>query len=167
MRASRITAKGSAATVTRSCRPCRAFAPPTASITEDTPARATPQKMMIFRSGSGLPCWDMDAITSVAESADVMKKTASSTMIAMGVICANGRASRTRKSMSSGDAAPAMSTPSRCNQMAVPPKTENASTQITVGASSTTLTYWRRVRPREMRATNTPTNGAHETHHAQ
>lgn len=96
-----------------------------------------------------------------------MKKTASSTMMAIGVTWENGRASRTRNSMSSGDAAPATSVPDRCSQIAVPPKIENASTQITVGASSTTLTYWRRVRPREMRATKTPTKGAQDTHHAQ
>lgn len=106
-------------------------------------------------------------MTTEAESAEVMKKTASRIITATELIWGIGRASSIWKSMSSGEAAPAMSLPERCSQMAVPPKIEKASTQMAVGASSTTVTYWRRVRPREICATNAPTNGAHETHQAQ
>ena len=35
------------------------------------------------------------------------------------------------------------------------------------GTVRTPNTNWRRVRPREMRARNRPTNGAQATHHAQ
>lgn len=35
------------------------------------------------------------------------------------------------------------------------------------GTTSVAATNWRRVLPREIRARNSPTNGAHATHHAQ
>ena len=51
--------------------------------------------------------------------------------------------------------------------MAVPPRMVKASTTIDDGMNSTPKMNCRMVRPREILATNTPTNGDHETHQAQ
>ena len=62
---------------------------------------------------------------------------------------------------------PARSTPSCWTLIAAPPKTQNHTSDTRLGTSSTPVTNWRMVRPREIRAMNMPTNGVHEIHHAQ
>ena len=49
----------------------------------------------------------------------------------------------------------------------VPPTAANQRNPNPVGAAITPIMNSRIVRPREMRATNIPTNGPHEYHHAQ
>ena len=49
----------------------------------------------------------------------------------------------------------------------MPPTTANHRKPKPVGAATTPSTNSRMVRPREIRATNIPTNGAHEIHHDQ
>ena len=56
---------------------------------------------------------------------------------------------------------------SRLKEMVVPPKMVNARMSTVVGTTMVTMTNWRSVRPREMRAMNMPTNGVHAIHHAQ
>ena len=60
-----------------------------------------------------------------------------------------------------------MSVPFFCRSMAAPPKMQNHTRLTRLGTSSTPVTNWRMVRPREMRAMNMPTNGVHESHQAQ
>ena len=71
------------------------------------------------------------------------------------------------KSWFSSPPAPAMSVPFCCRLIAAPPKMQNHTTLIRLGTSSTPVTNWRMVRPREMRAMNMPTNGVQDSHHAQ
>ncbi len=69
-----------------------------------------------------------------------------------------------------GSTAPALPTRSpvlRWTSIAVPPKIANHTRLTSDGTISTPVTNWRIVRPRLMRAMNMPTNGVHETHHAQ
>ncbi len=47
----------------------------------------------------------------------------------------------------------------------MPPNTPNQNIENTVGTRTTPSTNWRIVRPFEMRAMNTPTNGAQASHH--
>ena len=54
-----------------------------------------------------------------------------------------------------------------CWWMAVPPSTVKAMTTMDEGMNSTPRMNWRIVRPREILATKTPTNGAQETHQTQ
>src|SRR5699024_12569868 len=51
--------------------------------------------------------------------------------------------------------------------MALPPSTENHRKVTSVGTSNTPETNSRTVRPREIRAMNTPTNGDQEIHQTQ
>ena len=60
-----------------------------------------------------------------------------------------------------------MPAPSDSRIIEVPPMMPNHSRLTTEGATTTTVTYSRRVRPREILAMNMPTNGVHDTHHAQ
>jgi hypothetical protein len=60
---------------------------------------------------------------------------------------------------------PAPSSSSRCS--ADPPKIANQTSVKRVGMVRTVKTNSRMVRPREMRAMKSPTNGDHEIHHAQ
>ena len=60
-----------------------------------------------------------------------------------------------------------MSVPACWRSIAAPPKMQNQTMLTRLGTSSTPVTNWRTVRPREMRAMNMPTNGVHESHQAQ
>ena len=51
--------------------------------------------------------------------------------------------------------------------MAAPPKMQNQIRVTVLGIRMTPATNSRMVRPRLMRATNMPTNGVQEIHHAQ
>ena len=57
--------------------------------------------------------------------------------------------------------------PAMTCQMAVPPNAAIQNVQTTVGRRMTQIANSRTVRPRETRAMNMPTNGDHDTHHAQ
>ncbi|MNV64872.1 hypothetical protein D3C71_1575340 [compost metagenome] len=57
--------------------------------------------------------------------------------------------------------------PKICDHSAVPPNTENHRKPSTLGAITTPSTNSRMLRPRETRAMNEPTNGAHAIHQAQ
>ena len=54
-----------------------------------------------------------------------------------------------------------------CRPMPAPPKIANQMVETPEGTTSTPAMNWRTERPREMRAMNRPTKGAHETHQAQ
>ena len=51
--------------------------------------------------------------------------------------------------------------------MAVPPKTQNHTSDTVVGTTITPITNSRMLRPLLIFARNMPTNGVHDTHHAQ
>ena len=132
------------------------------------PIMHRPQKTTINLLGAGFPFSDRVPMTTEAESAEVMKKTASTKMMRNGVIVPSGRLSNSENKTFSEVAEP--SNPgmfSRLKLIAVPPKIVNARMRINVGASVVTSANWRIVRPREIRAMNMPTNGVHAIHHAQ
>ena len=104
------------------------------------------------------------------ESAEVTKKSAITARLTMPVSAGMGRNSRNLKSSFSGVPVMLPSTPAApwaSIQMAVLPNTVNHSTPNSDGMTSTPKMNSRMVRPREMRAMKSPTNGAHEHHQAQ
>ncbi len=132
------------------------------------PASSTPQKMITGVSGTALPRCESMPITREPESALVMKKTDNISITTTEVTPLAGRASNIKNSMSCGDSAPPISaTPSDCSFMAVPPEIAKARKHTMVGASSTTVTNSRSVRPRLIRAMKIPTKGVQEIHQAQ
>ena len=100
-----------------------------------------------------------------------MKKIAMTTIATTERIPPIGRPESRSKSAfsaitpSSGSTRPA--SPKISRYRPAPPITENQKKPTVVGTSSTPETNWRTVRPREMRAMNTPTKGAQETHQPQ
>lgn len=119
---------------------------------------------------SALPRVAIWSITNAPESAEVMKNTAISTIAAIDSSCGIGRKSKKRNSSASTLVAVCASAPAApcvSSQIALLPNTVIHTRLNAVGTSSTPITNWRIVRPREMRAMNMPTNGDHDTHHAQ
>ena len=132
------------------------------------PIIARPQKTTTSFFGAVSPCEESVPMTTDAESAEVMKKTARTKMSTNGVSCASGRVSKSAKSTCSGVAEPSKpATPSRESVIAAPPKTVKASARIRLGTARVTTANSRSVRPREMRAMNMPTNGVQAIHQAQ
>ena len=142
-------------------------------MTTAMPAMQITQKTVTVAFGCGLPRWVSWELTSEAESAVVMKNTTSMTMTSGAIQLDPGKWSKTLKKMSSAAGmesivpSGAISPSRRCSQMVVPPKMVKAAMMIAEGINSTPRTNWRMVRPREILATNTPTNGDQDTHHAQ
>ena len=167
------TVNGSAVMVMRFCRPVSAVSPPVSSITTAMPAMHSAQNTVIVRRGAGAPRCESCEFTIEAESAVVMKKTASMTITTGATSPPPGSWSRTTQKISAGAGSEA-AVPSgateprvRCSQMVVPPMIVNAPTITAAGMNRAPRTYWRMVRPFEIFAMNTPTNGAQLTHHAQ
>ena len=106
-------------------------------------------------------------ITVEAESAEVMKKVASSSIAMMDTPAPNGYSCSRLNSILVASPSPQMDLPVSSRWMAVPPKMENHRIVTEVGTSRITMMNSRTVRPREIRARNIPTNGDQETHHAQ
>ncbi len=131
------------------------------------PARHAPQKMTIHLLGSGRPRWVMVPMTTEAESALVTKKMPMTTMASTEVTAVSGSWSKSPKSMDSAPFSTERSAPFFAKNMAEPPKTMNHRMHTEAGTTSTTVTNWRMVRPREILAMNMPTNGDHESHQAQ
>src|SRR3712207_4604065 len=133
-------------------------------------ANSTPQKAFCHLGEWG---WLPDAMlfmTRMPESADVTKKTAiiMSANTQSGV--ARGNCSKKLKSSTSGLSASADSAPwarFMSIQMAPLPKTVIHRNMKSDGTSSTATMYSRMVRPFDMRAMKSPTNGAQLIHHAQ
>ncbi len=137
-------------------------------MTTAMPIMHRPQNTTTSLLGEGLPREDIVPMTTEAESAEVMKKIASTAMSRNGVICASGSCANMSKSTCCGEAEPSKpATPSWLRRTAVPPKMVNARMRMAVGASMVTSTNSRSVRPREILAMNMPTNGVHAIHHAQ
>ena len=113
----------------------------------------------------------MVSITSDPLSAEVTKKTATSSTARVEVIAAPGRFSRKwkmavdRSVCTACEIAPAAWPMSRL--MAVFPNTVIHRKVKPVGTSSTPMMNCRTVRPREIRAMNMPTNGDQAIHQAQ
>lgn len=109
-------------------------------------------------------------MTIEAASAPETKKIATSTITSTVVIPASGMVSSNWNSapvLSTPPSASTMSPTVRCRSIPAPPKMTNHTRLTVVGTSSTPVTNCRMVRPRLMRAMNMPTNGVHDTHHAQ
>ena len=112
----------------------------------------------------------MVAMTTDAASAPLMKNSAIRKTQIAELSTGRGSASSAVNSESSGVAErtprcpPCRCAPARCRCR---PTTANQKKPNPVGAATTPMMNSRMVRPREMRATNMPTNGAQETHQAQ
>ena len=121
------------------------------------------------RAGSRLPRDASIAITTAAASAPLMKKNAIRISDSTDVTVVSGSCSSAVKSDSSGVATvPTRSAcPLVCRLIPVEPTIANQTKPRPVGIATTPMMNSRIVRPREMRATNVPTNGAHEIHQAQ
>ena len=142
-----MNANGNAVTVMKFCRPCSACWPPATRITTAMPAIHATQKMVTHFLGCGLPRCESWEFTRDAESAVVMKKTASMTTTTGAMNCAPGRWSSTIKKIS-GAAGMESAVPSgamvpcvRCIHTVVPPRMVNAATMINDGINSTPKTY--------------------------
>ncbi|MCY1558943.1 hypothetical protein D9M68_959270 [compost metagenome] len=96
-------------------------------------------------------------------------KMTSSTTTSSEAMAPSGSTSRNWKIAMLTSARPAASVPlpSMTWAMAPPPKAVNQAMVTRVGTTITTPTICRRVRPRETRATNTPTCGPQVHHQAQ
>ena len=108
-------------------------------------------------------------ITIDAASAPLMKKNAIRIIDSTDVNVENGSCSSAVNSDSSGVAVVAIRSawPLICMSMPAEPTIANQTKPMPVGIATTPMMNSRIVRPREMRATNVPTNGAHEIHQAQ
>jgi hypothetical protein len=150
---------------------CSAPSPPASS----RPAATTPsiahQNTRCPVVVSVSPPAAMESMTSEPESDEVMKKMATSRMASVEVRPLNGRYSKKWKSPVEISAAMARPTSPAAipvsMTIAVLPNTVIQMKVKPAGMKSTAVTNSRTVRPREMRAINMPTNGAHEIHHAQ
>ena len=112
----------------------------------------------------------MLSMTKAPESAEVMKKTLIRITASAEVMPEAGSRSKKLNSRAStllALCASACSPPCSDSQMALLPNTVIHSRLNAVGTNSTPRMNSRRVRPREMRAINSPTNGDHEIHQAQ
>ena len=107
--------------------------------------------------------------TSEPESEEVTKKTTTRMMAMADRRLPRGSVARVSKratsatSPSSGTRSPTV----RCRWMAVPPSAVNHRNPRSVGTSSAPATNSRIVRPREIRAMNTPTKGDQAIHQPQ
>ncbi len=125
------------------------------------------------RCQTGERAWPREAMlstTKAPESAEVTKNTAMSTMVSQATGLNQGRYSKKRNSSASTFEAVCPNAPMATwvsIQMALLPKAVIHSRLKAVGTSSTPVTNWRMVRPREMRAMNMPTKGDQEIHQAQ
>ena len=150
---------------------CRLCSPPARSRTAATAPLSTAQNTRRQVGVSSAPSAVMVSITSAAESAEVTKKTTTSSVARTEERVASGNCSRKTKSASGTLVATVSETavvrPESCSQMAVFPKTVIHTSVKPVGTKRTPTTNSRMVRPREMRAMNIPTKGDQEIHQAQ
>ncbi len=149
---------------------CSAPSPPATSRTAAVTPSSAAQNSRCQTGDCALPRVAIWSITNAPESADVTKNTAISTIATIDSSCGNGRKSKKRNSSASTLVAVCASAPAApcvSSQIALLPNTVIHTRLNAVGTSSTPITNWRIVRPREMRAMNMPTNGDHDTHHAQ
>src|SRR5690625_213352 len=160
-------ANGNAETTMIDCRPESAFSPPASRSETATRPSRTPHKIVTHRVGFGLPFWLIDPMTIDAESAEVTKKMMIEIIASTDVIMPRGKLLSIANSMSSGEPEPEISLPCASSHIVVPPKIPNQVKHPIEGTTITTVTNSRRVRPRETLAMKSPTNGVHETHHAQ
>src|SRR5690625_3570113 len=105
--------------------------------------------------------------TSEPESEEVMKESAATMMPRTGSSVGAGKLSKMRNMDSAAVKSPSSPSPNHWRNRPLPPQTENQNMPTTVGTSSTPATNWRTVRPLEMRAMKTPTNGAQAIHQPQ
>ena len=118
-----------------------------------------------------MPLEESMPITTEAASAPLTKNSATRMIVMIAVSPNSGNCSRVRNNATgwllAAVSARLLTAPESCRLMAVPPRTANHMKLTTLGARITLKTNSRIVRPREIRAMKTPTNGAQEIHHAQ
>ena len=161
------TRNGLAAMMVTFWRLDRASLPPETSRVNPMAAVSTPQAAVTHLLATSTPCWLMDPITGDAESAEVIKNVASRIMATMAAMVPPGREYSRSKSWRFASPSPHTERFSCSKWMAVPPKILNHTTVTAAGMIITPTTNSRMERPREMRATNMPTKGLQEIHHAQ
>ena len=153
-----------------------AVVPPEISSPATTIASATPQNRTCGRDfGPSSPAALMVFTISTAESAEVTRKVNSSTTISAAMPQAsqspngasmNSVIAKILSPFAASKITP-LAPPFISRSMAVPPAQENQTKHISAGTISAPSTNSRTVRPREIRAKNSPTNGAKAIHHAQ
>ena len=151
-----------------------ADSPPASSSAAASAAVASVKNTRIQLRGSASPPVASMAMTSDPESDEVMKKIAESTIAPTTSTPPAGSCSSTWKSAEFASTAPPAPItevyPAGRNislKIAVPPSTPNHTNVTSVGTRMTPRMNSRTVRPREMRAMKTPTNGAQLIHQPQ
>ena len=149
------------------CNPSR---PPTSSIADATAPINAPIVTTTIFAGLMEPRDAMVAIVIAPASAPLTKNKTISRTLSPDVNSGIGSTSNAANSADCGDSATAASRSARPDSwmsIDVPPTAANQRNPKPVGAAITPRRNSRIVRPREMRATNIPTKGPHEYHHAQ
>ena len=148
---------------------CSALSPPTSSSADAIAPIRQPITAVTVLAGSSTPREASIPITIAAASAPLMKKNAIRIIDSTDVIVVNGSSSSAVKSDSSGVEVVAIrsAAPLICMSIEADPMIANQTKPMPVGIATTPMMNSRIVRPFEMRATNVPTKGAHEIHHAQ
>src|SRR5690625_1499335 len=159
-----MNANGSAETTMIDCSPPSASSPPASNRDVATVPSRTPQVIATKRVGFGMPLWLIEPITIDAESAEVTKKITIENIATMEVRVPRGKLFNIAKSMSSGSPEAEMFLPWDSSHIDVPPKIPNQVKHTREGTTMTTVTNSRRVRPREILAIESPTNGVQDTH---
>src|SRR5215210_6931179 len=126
--------------------------------------------MMFHALGCRLPLEESIPITTEAASAPLIKNSATR-MIAISAVSQNSgnccRVENRAAGWFSEASFERFAAPVSFWFMGDPPRTENHTKLTTLGARTTPKTNCRIVRPREILAMKTPTNGAQLIHHAQ
>ena len=150
---------------------CKAARPPANSSVAATAPSDSAQNMRCQTGGFSAPPELMISMTKEPESEEVTKNVTISIVANAEVIVVNGSCSSSTKIavgilVSTAVASPI---PAACISSHSPllPNTVNQRNVKPDGTSNTPRINSRMVRPREMRAMNMPTNGDHDTHHAQ
>src|SRR5699024_1008160 len=154
---------------------CNATSPPASSRAAATAPSSTANVTRDQMGGFGCPPEASISITSEPESEEVMKKIATRKIAITEKMLPSGRFPSASKMALSTTRFPSASTfcdtmstpPKNCSYSPVPPRTENHRKPTMLGTSNTPVMNSRIVRPREMRAMNTPTNGDQAIHQPQ
>src|SRR5690606_36156172 len=168
MASSRMIEKGSALAMVAVCKAVRPSANNSAMATAPIDSD---QKMRCQTGVRSAPPDASKSTTSAPESAEVTKNTTTMAMATNEMTLPQGICSRKANSASVVSLCTVSAKPwtlsIRIMWMAVSPNTVIQNSVKPVGTSSTPLTNSRMVRPREMRAMNSPTNGDHAIHQPQ
>src|SRR5690606_22527126 len=146
---------------------CKAVRPPENRRLAAMAACKIPQINFILNDGFIDPNVVCIPSTNVAESAEVIKNTATSKRAIIDKIKPSGIWSNTPNKSCSVGKSTSPSSFVKYVSIAVVPNVANQKILTSVGAKITPIKNSRIVRPFEIRAIKIPTNGDHDIHHAQ